>query len=150
MTSAFDAIGRDDYRPRGDRWRSDPDALDAWKAGRTGVPIVDAGMRQLRAEGFMHNRARLITASFLTKRLRIDWREGAEHFMRWLVDGDVANNSGNWQWVAGTGNDTRPNRSFNPMRQAHRFDPDGDYVRRYVPELSGVAGCGRAPTVAAP
>ena len=140
VTEAFDAIGSNDYRPRGDRWRSNAADLDAWREGRTGVPIVDAGMRQLRMEGFMHNRARLITASFLTKRLRIDWREGAEHFLRWLVDGDIANNSGNWQWVAGTGNDTRPNRSFNPMRQAHRFDPHGSYVRRYVPELSGVAG----------
>lgn len=140
VTHAFDAISHDDYRPRGDRWRSSPDDLDAWRDGRTGLPIVDAGMRQLRAEGWMHNRARLITASFLTKRLRVDWRDGAQHFLRWLVDGDVANNSGNWQWVAGTGNDTRPNRSFNPLRQAHRFDPVGDYVRRYVPELAGVTG----------
>ena len=88
----------------------------------------------------MHNRARLLTASFLTKHLGIDWRRGADHFFRWLVDGDVANNAANWQWVAGTGNDTRPNRIFNPIRQAHRFDPDGDYVRRYVPELAGVEG----------
>ena len=88
----------------------------------------------------MHNRARLITASFLTKDLHLDWRLGARHFLRWLVDGDVANNSGNWQWVAGTGNDTRPNRVFNPLRQAERFDPHGDYVRRYVPELAGIEG----------
>jgi deoxyribodipyrimidine photo-lyase len=88
----------------------------------------------------MHNRARMITASFLTKHLYIDWRLGAAHFMRWLVDGDIANNSGNWQWVAGTGNDTRPNRVLNPMRQAERFDPSGDYVRRYIPELAGVDG----------
>ena len=140
VTDAFGAIARDDYRPGGDRWRTSPDDLDAWREGLTGLPIVDAGMRQLRSEGWMHNRARLIAASFLTKQLRIDWRGGADHFMRWLVDGDVANNFGNWQWVAGTGNDTRPNRSFSPMRQAGRFDPDGDYVRRYIPELSGLAG----------
>jgi deoxyribodipyrimidine photo-lyase len=88
----------------------------------------------------MHNRARLITASFLTKDLYIDWRVGAQHFWDLLVDGDIANNSGNWQWVAGTGNDTRPNRIFNPIRQAHRFDPSGDYVRRYVAELKSVEG----------
>lgn len=140
VTAAFGPISREDYRPRGDRWRSNPGELDAWRDGRTGLPIVDAGMRQLRAEGWMHNRARLVTASFLTKWLRLDWREGAAHFQRWLVDGDVANNSGNWQWVAGTGNDTRPNRTFNPLRQAQRFDPDGGYVRRYLPELAAVAG----------
>ena len=116
------------------------DDLEAWQLGRTGCPIVDAGMRQLLAEGWMHNRARLITASFLTKDLRLDWRLGERHFFRWLVDGDVANNAGNWQWVAGTGNDTRPNRRFNPSRQARRFDPQGDYVRRYVPELAGIEG----------
>jgi len=88
----------------------------------------------------MHNRARLITASFLTKDLYIDWRLGARHFWDLLVDGDMANNAGNWQWVAGTGNDTRPNRIFNPIRQAHRFDPDGHYVRRYVPELRHIPG----------
>ncbi|MFE3448964.1 cryptochrome/photolyase family protein [Nonomuraea sp. NPDC059194] len=136
VTYAFSRIGRDDYRPRNLHWRDDPDALQAWAAGMTGVPIVDAGMRQLLAEGWMHNRARLITAAYLVKHLRIDWREGARHFFEHLLDGDVANNSGNWQWVAGTGNDTRPNRAFNPIRQARRFDPDGDYVRRYVPELA--------------
>jgi deoxyribodipyrimidine photo-lyase len=140
VTASFGAIATEDYRPRGDRWRRRSTDLDAWKEGRTGYPIVDAGMRQLRREGWMHNRARLITASFLTKDLYIDWRLGAAHFMHWLVDGDVANNSGNWQWVAGTGNDTRPHRVFNPLRQAERFDPSGDYVRRYVPELASVAG----------
>jgi deoxyribodipyrimidine photo-lyase len=140
VTASFPAIARDEYRPRGDRWRHDDDDLQAWTTGTTGYPIVDAGMRQLRQEGWMHNRARLITASFLTKDLYIDWRDGARHFMTWLVDGDVANNSGNWQWVAGTGNDTRPNRVFNPLRQAQRFDPNGDYVRRYVPELAAVSG----------
>jgi deoxyribodipyrimidine photo-lyase len=88
----------------------------------------------------MHNRARLITASFLVKDLYIDWRLGAQHFWDLLVDGDMANNAGNWQWVAGTGNDTRPNRVFNPLRQAERFDPQGDYVRRYVPELAAIDG----------
>ena len=129
-----------DMRPRGDRWHHDTRSLDAWREGRTGYPIVDAGMRQLAREGWMHNRARLITASFLTKHLYVDWRLGAAHFFDLLVDGDVANNIGNWQWVAGTGADTRPNRIFNPLRQAERYDPDGEYVRRYVPELAGVAG----------
>jgi deoxyribodipyrimidine photo-lyase len=140
VVAAFPAMGVDDYRPRGDEWRVDDDELSAWKEGRTGYPIVDAGMRQLAAEGWMHNRARLITASFLVKDLYLDWRCGARHFFDLLLDGDVANNNGNWQWVAGTGNDTRPNRVFNPLRQAERFDPHGDYVRRYVPELAGVDG----------
>jgi len=129
-----------DYRPRGDRWREDEQDAHAWREGLTGYPIVDAGMRQLAGEGFMHNRARLIVASFLTKTLYLDWRIGAAHFARLLVDADVANNVGNWQWVAGTGNDTRPNRVLNPLRQATRFDPRGDYVRRHVPELAGIEG----------
>jgi deoxyribodipyrimidine photo-lyase len=129
---------RDYRRPR--TWRHDEGALESWKRGRTGVPIVDAGMRQLSREGWMHNRARLLVASFLTRREEIDWRDGARHFLDLLLDGDIANNSGNWQWVAGTGNDTRPNRVFNPLRQALRFDPGGDYVRRYVPELASVPG----------
>ena len=136
VAAAFPAIARKDYRPRGDRWRSDRRAYEAWKAGRTGYPIVDAAMRQLAREGFIPNRARLIAASFLVKDLGVDWRLGAAHFLDLLVDGDIANNSGNWQWVAGTGNDTRPNRIFNPTAQARRFDPDGVYVRRYVPELA--------------
>ncbi len=129
-----------DYRPRGDRWRHEERELQAWREGRTGYPIVDAGMRQLAAEGFMHNRARLIVSSFLTKTLYLDWRAGAAHFTRLLLDADVANNVGNWQWVAGTGNDTRPNRVLNPLRQAQRFDPHGEYVRRYVPELGSLQG----------
>ena len=129
-----------DYRPRGDRWQRDKHSLQAWREGLTGYPIVDAGMRQLAQEGFMHNRARLIVSSFLTKTLYINWRAGATHFAGLLTDADVANNVGNWQWVAGTGNDTRPNRVLNPIRQAHRFDPEGEYVRRYVPELARVAG----------
>jgi len=114
--------------------------VQAWSEGLTGLPIVDAGMRQLKREGFMHNRARLITASYLTKLGRVDWRIGAHHFAELLVDCDLACNVGNWQWVAGTGNDTRPNRVMNPLRQAHRFDPLGDYVRRYIPELSHIEG----------
>ena len=140
LLDADPGIARRDFRPRHDRWRDDADALAAWKEGRTGYPIVDAGMRQLRAAGTMHNRARLVTASFLAKHLYLDWRLGAAHFAQHLVDGDVANNTGNWQWVAGTGADTRPNRVFNPTRQARRFDPDGAYVRRWLPELEAVDG----------
>ncbi len=140
VLAAFPQLPRRDYRHRADRWSRSRRALEAWKEGRTGYPIVDAGMRQLAREGYMHNRARLIAASFLTKDLYLDWREGARHFWDLLADGEVANNAGNWQWVAGTGNDTRPNRVFNPLRQAERFDPDGDYVRRYVPELAGIDG----------
>jgi deoxyribodipyrimidine photo-lyase len=149
VTAAFPGMAVDDYRPgaAGPRaWAQDPDALGAWRAGHTGVPIVDAGMRQLAAEGFMHNRARMITASFLTRTLGIDWRHGYRHFAGLLADGDVANNAGNWQWVAGTGNSTRPGRVLSPLRQAARFDRDGDYVRRYVPELAGLA----APLIHAP
>ena len=149
VTAAFPDIATTDYRPgpQGARdWTQDPDALDAWRAGRTGIPVVDAGMRQLAAEGFMHNRARMITASFLTRTLGIDWRCGYRHFGDLLADGDVACNAGNWQWVAGTGNNPRPGRVLNPLRQAARFDHDGDYVRRYVPELAGLGG----PDVRAP
>jgi deoxyribodipyrimidine photo-lyase len=140
VTAAFPAIAQTDYRPRGRRRRDDAELFEAWKAGRTGYPIVDAGMRQLAAQGWMHNRARLLTASFLVKDLGLDWRLGARHFLDLLLDGDIASNSGNWQWVAGTGNDTRPHRAFNPIRQALRFDPDGTYVRRWVPELASVPG----------
>lgn len=132
VTAAFPGIGRADYRPRGEPWHHDQDALRAWQAGQTGVPIVDAGMRQLAEEGFMHNRARMITASYLTRNLGIHWRYGYLHFASLLADGDLACNAGNWQWVAGTGNNTRPGQVMNPLRQARRFDPAGDYVRRYV------------------
>ncbi len=140
VTATFPDIARRDYRSRHDVWDDDDEAIAAWKDGRTGYPIVDAGMRQLRLEGWMHNRARMITASFLVKDLGVDWRIGADHFLAWLTDGDIAQNSANWQWTAGTGNDTRPNRVFNPLRQAERFDPRGDYVRRYVPELASLSG----------
>ncbi len=130
----------DDYRAAEPVWNSDVDALEAWKDARTGFPFVDAGMRQLIATGWMHNRTRMVVASFLTKDLMIDWRAGARHFMDWLTDGDVANNQLGWQWVAGTGTDTNPTRIFNPTLQSQRFDPDGDYIRRWVPELSGVDG----------
>ncbi len=128
----------EDLRSRGDRWLDDGDAFAAWREGMTGYPLVDAGMRQLHAEGWMHNRARMVVASFLTKHLGIDWRRGAGLFFDLLLDGDVAQNVGNWQWVAGTGVDTRPNRVFNPTAQLRKLDPDGAYVRRYVPELVDV------------
>jgi deoxyribodipyrimidine photo-lyase len=140
VLAATPSLPRRDYRPRGDRWSRSARALEAWQEGRTGYPLVDAAMRQLAAEGFMHNRARMTVASFLTKDLYIDWRQGARHFWDLLSDGEIANNAGNWQWVAGTGNDTRPNRVLNPVRQAERFDPDGEYVRRYLPELESVRG----------
>jgi deoxyribodipyrimidine photo-lyase len=125
---------------RGIPWRNDPEGLAAWREGRTGYPIVDAGMRQLAATGWMPNRARLVAASFLTKHLLVDWREGERWFMQELLDGDPAVNSGNWQWVASTGTDAMPAfRIFNPAAQSKRFDPTGAYVRRWVPELAGVA-----------
>ena len=140
VTSAFGAIATDDYRRRGDRWRRDEDDLRPGQSGQTGYPIVDAGMRQLRRGGLDAQPGPADHASFLTKDLTSTGATGAAHFLRWLVDGDVANNSGNWQWVAGTGNDTRPGRMFNPLRQAERYDPEGDYVRRYVGELAAVDG----------
>ena len=129
-----------DYRSRGDTWNIDDRAFTAWTEGRTGYPVVDAAMRQLRDEGFVHNRARMIAASFLTKDLYVDWRRGARHYLDWLVDGDLANNNLNWQWTAGTGTDTNPHRVFNPTVQGKRFDPNGEYVRRYVPDLAAVEG----------
>jgi deoxyribodipyrimidine photo-lyase len=122
-------------------YRDDPGAFDAWREGRTGYPVVDAAMRQLRATGWVHNRARMIAASFLTKHLLLDWRLGEAEFMRHLVDGDVASNNGGWQWTASTGTDPQPYfRVFNPILQGRRFDPDGTYVRRWVPELAGIGG----------
>jgi deoxyribodipyrimidine photo-lyase len=127
-----------DLHPGRRTWRDDPGAVAAWKEGRTGFPFVDAAMRQLLAEGWMPNRQRLVAASLLVKQLEIDWRVGARHFLEQLVDGDAASNSGNWQWVAGTGTDPRPNRRFNPTRQGKAHDPDGEYVRRWVPELAAL------------
>lgn len=129
----------DDY-PWAQGAEADAD-FEAWASGRTGYPIVDAGMRQLRAQGWMHNRLRMVTASFLTKDLHIDWRRGAQHFMDLLIDGDIASNQHGWQWTAGTGTDASPFfRIFNPITQGKRFDPDGDYVRRWIPELRDIAG----------
>jgi deoxyribodipyrimidine photo-lyase len=121
-------------------WSRDETGFAAWAEGRTGFPLVDAGMRQLHREGWMHNRARLVVGSFLTKDLAIDWRWGERFFMRMLVDGDEANNNGNWQWVASVGVDPAPafRRMYNPARHQARFDPHGTYVREYVPELRGV------------
>jgi deoxyribodipyrimidine photo-lyase len=119
------------------RWSGGQKRFAAWCQGRTGYPLVDAAMRQLKREGWMHNRARLVVGSFLTKDLGIDWRWGERWFMRLLLDGDEASNNGNWQWIASVGVDPQPafRRMFNPARQQARFDPDGEYVRRYVPEL---------------
>ena len=127
-----------------DSWatgRAELAAFAAWAEGRTGYPIVDAGMRQLRALGWMHNRVRMVVASFLVKDLHVRWQRGAEHFMAWLVDGDVPQNQLNWQWVAGTGRDAAPYfRVFNPVTQGQKFDPSGSYVREWVPELRDVPG----------
>ena len=111
----------------------------SWCRGRTGYPIVDAGMRQLNQTGWMHNRVRMLVASFLVKDLRIEWQSGERYFMQQLVDGDLAANNGNWQWCASTGTDAMQGyRIFNPKIQSEKFDRDGDYIRRYVPELTGV------------
>ena len=120
-------------------WRDDDDGFLAWSQGMTGFPLVDAGMRQLLAEGWMHNRVRMVTASFLVKDLLIDWRRGERWFRHQLLDADVSQNVGNWQWVAGTGADAAPYfRIFNPIGQSRKFDPDGEYIRRWVPELRDV------------
>ncbi|MYR27503.1 MULTISPECIES: deoxyribodipyrimidine photo-lyase [unclassified Streptomyces] len=143
VLAARPAAAHEDYRPRGDHWRTGSDAeheAAAWREGRTGYPVVDAAMRQLAHEGWMHNRGRLLAASFLTKTLYLDWRLGAAHFLDLLVDGDLVNNQMNWQWVAGTGTDTRPGRVLNPLTQARKYDPEGDYVRQWVPELRGIEG----------
>ncbi len=118
-------------------WSTSRRSLDAWQKGQTGYPMVDAGMRELWQTGVMHNRLRMITASFLIKHLRIHWREGEEWFWDTLVDADLANNAASWQWVAGSGADAAPFfRIFNPITQGEKFDPDGDYIRRYCPELA--------------
>jgi deoxyribodipyrimidine photo-lyase len=136
-------VAREAFRQELDaiEWSDDAGLIDAWKSGRTGYPVVDAAMRQLLATGWMHNRARMIVASFLTKHLGVDWRVGESHFMEHLVDGDPASNNGGWQWAASTGTDPQPYfRVFNPTLQGRRHDPDGDYVRRWVPELATVPG----------
>ncbi len=120
-------------------WRDNEDDLDAWRNGQTGVPLVDAGMRQLRQTGWLHNRVRMVTAMYLAKDLLLDWRQGEAHFMRQLVDGDFANNNGGWQWSASTGVDAAPYfRIMNPWTQASRFDPKGEYIKTWVPELREV------------
>lgn len=135
-------ISRHDMRDTlsGIAWRDDRAAFEAWRRGQTGFPIIDAGMRQLWATGWMHNRVRMLVASFLTKNLLIDWRKGEEWFWDTLVDGDIASNPGSWQWVAGCGMDAAPYfRVFNPILQGEKFDAEGQYVRHWVPELSGLS-----------
>jgi deoxyribodipyrimidine photo-lyase len=132
---------RENYRSDYDSlvWNDDPKGFEAWCEGRTGYPIIDAGMRQLREKGWMHNRVRMIVASFLTKDLLINWREGERFFFEHLVDGDPASNNGGWQWAASTGTDPQPYfRIFNPVAQGRRWDPNGNYVRRWIPELQQV------------
>ena len=129
------------FRPEFDAlaWDDAPDCLAAWKTGRTGYPLVDAAQRQLLQSGWMHNRLRMVTASFLTKDLGIDWRRGEAHFADWLLDYDLASNNGGWQWAASTGCDAQPwFRIFNPVTQSEKFDPQGKFIRRYVPELADV------------
>jgi deoxyribodipyrimidine photo-lyase len=121
-------------------WRNAPQELQAWQQGRTGFPIIDAAMRQLLATGWMHNRLRMVVAMFLTKNLLIDWREGERFFMRHLIDGDLAANNGGWQWSSSTGTDSVPYfRIFNPLSQSERFDPDGRFIRHWLPELGGLS-----------
>ncbi len=142
IMAAFPHVAHGAFRQKYDaiKWKSSPAHFRAWQQGRTGYPIVDAGMRQLKALGWMHNRVRMITASFLCKDLLINWREGERHFSRLLIDGEFAVNNGNWQWVAGTGTDAQPYfRIFNPTTQGQRFDPDGAYVRQWIPELQHVS-----------
>lgn len=137
----FPHVDRGNFRPESDAlpWRHAPDDLQAWKEGQTGYPIIDAAMRQLTQTGWMPNRARMIVASFLTKDLLIHWQEGERYFMHWLIDGDPAANNGGWQWAAGTGTDAQPYfRIFHPVSQSQKYDPNGEYIRRWIPELSDV------------
>jgi deoxyribodipyrimidine photo-lyase len=137
----FPHVRESSFRPEYDgmAWENDAEQFLAWQEGRTGYPVVDAAMRQLLATGWMHNRGRMIVASFLVKDLLIDWRWGENWFMQQLVDGDPAANNGGWQWTAGTGTDAAPYfRIFSPVSQSQRFDPDGQYIRRWLPELKDV------------
>ena len=137
----FPDLPRTNFQKKFDRfpWREDEKSLRAWQKGRTGYPIVDAGMRELWQTGYMHNRVRMIVGSFLVKNLLIHWHHGEDWFWDTLVDADLANNSASWQWIAGCGADAAPYfRIFNPVTQSGKFDPDGDYIRRFVPELADV------------
>ncbi|MEM9208877.1 MAG: deoxyribodipyrimidine photo-lyase [Pseudomonadota bacterium] len=138
----FPKLPEENLQPKFDRfpWREDAEALETWQRGQTGYPIVDAGMRELWQTGYMHNRVRMIVGSFLVKNLLLDWREGEAWFWDTLVDADLANNSAGWQWIGGCGADAAPYfRIFNPISQGRKFDPDGGYVRQYVPELAGLS-----------
>lgn len=135
----FPSVTDEEFRPafKYFPWQDNRAGQLAWESGQTGYPIVDAGMRELRQTGYMHNRIRMVTASFLTKHLLIDWRVGMKHFWDLLLDADIASNTLSWQWVTGCGADAAPYfRIFNPILQARKFDPDGDYIRRWIPELS--------------
>lgn len=136
----FPQLAEGPYRPQWNYfpWQNNPEDFEAWCEGRTGYPIVDAAMQELLQTGWMHNRCRMIVANFLTKDLIIDWRWGEKYFMQHLLDGDLASNNGGWQWSASSGMDARPLRIFNPIAQAQRFDPEGDYIRRWLPQLASV------------
>ena len=137
----FPRVADEPFRPKAGlpNWRKSQPLFEAWCNGKTGFPLVDAGMRQLNSTGWMHNRVRMVVASFLVKDLRLDWRLGEKYFMQQLLDADLAANNGNWQWCASTGTDAMPGyRIFNPALQARKFDPDGSYIRRYIPELEKI------------
>lgn len=141
IMARFPHIIRRNFRPAFDAivWADSPHLLEAWRTANTGYPVIDAAMRQMFQTGWMHNRARMLVASFLCKDLLIDWREGERIFMQRLLDGDAANNVGGWQWTAGTGTDAAPYfRVFNPITQSEKFDPNGDYIRRWLPELAAL------------
>lgn len=137
----FPRVADEPFRPKAGlpSWRTSKRLFEAWSNGQTGFPLIDAGMRQLNTTGWMHNRVRMVVASFLVKDLRLDWRLGEKYFMQQLLDADLAANNGNWQWCASTGTDAMPGyRIFNPALQAKKFDPDGAYIRRYIPELAKI------------